>query len=272
MVEAEEEYTEQMEILVSCFLRPFKMAASSKKPPCNHEDVNSIFLNSETVLFLHQIFLKGLTSRMESWPTLVLGEHSRARVSANIDVARYCCTGKFFSLLFSRRSLRHAITDAVDLSGIRSQSPLQPASIDRVQAVITVIRSPPDAPREQIGLSRSISRRFSHFSYAPGNTISFFIILSGRLQFSTVLAWEPNNFATSYWREFSDTFLPALLPQVLFFYAAGIVMIYCFFRFQDTSSLCTTCSPTPHTITWNGRVCRTRDSSSRIFRDRCTMR
>jgi hypothetical protein len=62
-----------MEILVSCFLRPFKMAASSKKPPCSHEDVNSIFLNSETVLFLHQIFLKGLTSRMECWPTLVLG-------------------------------------------------------------------------------------------------------------------------------------------------------------------------------------------------------
>ncbi|CAH2049615.1 unnamed protein product, partial [Iphiclides podalirius] len=74
MVEAEEEYLEQMEILVTCFLRPFKMAASSKKPPCTHEDVNSIFLNSETVLFLHQIFFKGLTSRMESWPTLVLGE------------------------------------------------------------------------------------------------------------------------------------------------------------------------------------------------------
>lgn len=73
MVETEEEYTEQMEILVSCFLRPFKMAASSKKPPCSHEDVNSIFLNSETVLFLHQIFLKGLISRMENWPTLVLG-------------------------------------------------------------------------------------------------------------------------------------------------------------------------------------------------------
>ncbi|XP_014483394.1 PREDICTED: ras-specific guanine nucleotide-releasing factor 2-like isoform X4 [Dinoponera quadriceps] len=74
MVEAEVEYTEQMEVLVICFLRPFKMAASSKKPPCSHEDVNSIFLNSETVLFLHQIFLKGLTSRMESWPTLVLGD------------------------------------------------------------------------------------------------------------------------------------------------------------------------------------------------------
>ncbi|XP_045481694.1 ras-specific guanine nucleotide-releasing factor 1-like isoform X2 [Harmonia axyridis] len=74
MVEAEEEYMEQMEVLVACFLRPFKMAASSKKPPCLHEDVNSIFLNSETVLFLHQIFLKGLTSRLESWPTLVLGD------------------------------------------------------------------------------------------------------------------------------------------------------------------------------------------------------
>lgn len=74
MVEAEEEYMEQLEVLVTCFLRPFKMAASSKKPPCSHEDVNSIFLNSETVLFLHQIFLKGLTSRLESWPTLVLGD------------------------------------------------------------------------------------------------------------------------------------------------------------------------------------------------------
>lgn len=74
MVESEEEYMEQLEVLVSCFLRPFKMAASSKRPPLSHEDVNSIFLNSETVLFLHQIFLKGLTSRLESWPTLVLGD------------------------------------------------------------------------------------------------------------------------------------------------------------------------------------------------------
>ena len=73
MVEAEEEYVDQLEVLVSCFLRPFKMAASSKNPPCSHEDINSIFLNAETVLFLHQIFLKGLTARMESWPTLVLG-------------------------------------------------------------------------------------------------------------------------------------------------------------------------------------------------------
>jgi hypothetical protein len=73
MVEAEEEYMEQLQLLISCFLRPFKMAASSQKPPCTHDEVNSIFLNSETIMFLHQIFLKGLTARMESWPTLVLG-------------------------------------------------------------------------------------------------------------------------------------------------------------------------------------------------------
>lgn len=74
MVEAEEEYLEQLQLTVSCFLRPFKMAASSQKPPCTHDEVNSIFLNTETVMFLHQIFLKGLTARMECWPTLVLGK------------------------------------------------------------------------------------------------------------------------------------------------------------------------------------------------------
>lgn len=28
---------------------------------------------SETLLFLHQIFFKGLCARLENWPTLVLG-------------------------------------------------------------------------------------------------------------------------------------------------------------------------------------------------------
>ncbi len=79
MVEAEEEYVDQLETLITTFARPFKMAASSKSPPCTHEDLNSIFLNAETVLFLHQIFLKGLTARMESWPTLVLGTSLGAR-------------------------------------------------------------------------------------------------------------------------------------------------------------------------------------------------
>ena len=33
-----------------------------------------LFGYSETLLFLHQIFLKGLCARLENWPTLVLGE------------------------------------------------------------------------------------------------------------------------------------------------------------------------------------------------------
>lgn len=74
MVECEEEYVEQLSTLISAFLRPIKMAASSQRPPLDHDELNSIFLNSETLLFLHQIFLKGLSARMDSWPTLVLGD------------------------------------------------------------------------------------------------------------------------------------------------------------------------------------------------------
>ncbi|ELK11484.1 Ras-specific guanine nucleotide-releasing factor 2 [Pteropus alecto] len=46
MVEAESEYVHQLYILVNGFLRPLRMAASSKKPPISHDDVSSIFLNS----------------------------------------------------------------------------------------------------------------------------------------------------------------------------------------------------------------------------------
>ncbi|NWJ03925.1 RGRF1 factor, partial [Crypturellus undulatus] len=74
MLEAEAEYVQQLHILVNNFLRPLRMAASSKKPPITHDDVSSIFLNSETIMFLHQIFYQGLKARISSWPTLVLGE------------------------------------------------------------------------------------------------------------------------------------------------------------------------------------------------------
>lgn len=74
MVEAEEEYVGQLTLLASSFLRPFKMAASSSRPALSHDELNSIFLNAETLLFLHQIFLKGLMARMDSWPTLVLAD------------------------------------------------------------------------------------------------------------------------------------------------------------------------------------------------------
>ena len=45
MLEAEAEYVQQLHILVSNFVRPLRMAASSKKPPITHDDVSSIFLN-----------------------------------------------------------------------------------------------------------------------------------------------------------------------------------------------------------------------------------
>uniref|UniRef100_A0A6I8QAI8 Ras protein specific guanine nucleotide releasing factor 2 n=1 Tax=Xenopus tropicalis TaxID=8364 RepID=A0A6I8QAI8_XENTR len=74
MVEAEAEYVHQLYILVNCFLRPLRMAASSKKPPISHDDVSSIFLNSETIMFLHEIFHQGLKARINNWPTLILAD------------------------------------------------------------------------------------------------------------------------------------------------------------------------------------------------------
>ncbi|XP_034727738.1 ras-specific guanine nucleotide-releasing factor 2 isoform X1 [Etheostoma cragini] len=74
MVEAETEYVHQLYILVNFFLRPLRMAASSKKPPISHDEVSSIFLNSETIMFLHEIFHQGLKARIANWPTLVLAD------------------------------------------------------------------------------------------------------------------------------------------------------------------------------------------------------
>ncbi|CAF0742957.1 unnamed protein product [Rotaria sp. Silwood1] len=74
LVESEREYVHQLEILVANYVRPFRMAASSKKPPITHEDANSIFLNSEIILFLHQIFYKGLSKKLEQWPTFYTGD------------------------------------------------------------------------------------------------------------------------------------------------------------------------------------------------------
>uniref|UniRef100_UPI0037E8D920 ras-specific guanine nucleotide-releasing factor 2 n=1 Tax=Semicossyphus pulcher TaxID=241346 RepID=UPI0037E8D920 len=74
MVEAETEYVHQLSILVNCFLRPLRMAASSKKPPISHDNVSTIFLNSETIMFLHEIFHQGLKARIANWPTLVLAD------------------------------------------------------------------------------------------------------------------------------------------------------------------------------------------------------
>ncbi|KAJ3605148.1 hypothetical protein NHX12_027198 [Muraenolepis orangiensis] len=59
MVEVETEYVHQLSVLVNCFLRPLRMAASSK---------------NETIMFLHDIFHQGLNARIANWPTLVLAD------------------------------------------------------------------------------------------------------------------------------------------------------------------------------------------------------
>uniref|UniRef100_A0A4W3KEK8 Ras protein specific guanine nucleotide releasing factor 1 n=1 Tax=Callorhinchus milii TaxID=7868 RepID=A0A4W3KEK8_CALMI len=111
MLEAEAEYVQQLHILVNCFLRPLRMAASSKKPPINHDDVSSIFLNSETIMFLHQIFYQGLKARVASWPTLVLG-----KVRQNVSLLSLCGVAAFpvVELLL----LRAACLDCVSLAQI----------------------------------------------------------------------------------------------------------------------------------------------------------
>ncbi|KAI3386284.1 hypothetical protein SNEBB_007626 [Seison nebaliae] len=74
MLSNEEKYVGTLEVVILYILRPLRIAASSRNPPLSHEEINSIFLNIEHLLFLHQIFFKGLLVRMENWPKLILGD------------------------------------------------------------------------------------------------------------------------------------------------------------------------------------------------------
>lgn len=69
MLEAEAEYVQQLHILVNNFLRPLRMAASSKKPPITHDDVSSIFLNRWLMVGL--ILMGGVGSAQWEMPTVV---------------------------------------------------------------------------------------------------------------------------------------------------------------------------------------------------------
>ena len=134
MLEDEKENVGQLEILVARFYRPFKMAASSKKPPCSHEDVSSIFLNSETILFLHQIFYKGLQARMNSWPTLVLGMGARAcSIVGRLTADNVICNCNHVLGSLCRRLVWRPPAHAQHLPGVCSQPPLQFADSYRVQ-------------------------------------------------------------------------------------------------------------------------------------------
>lgn len=67
----------------------------------------------------------------------------------------------------SRGPVRHAVTNAQHLSGVRTQPPLQPAGSDGVQAVRPVRRLAGEA-REQTGLSGAQPGDLPHLPHAPG--------------------------------------------------------------------------------------------------------
>lgn len=85
MVEQEEEYVKHLSALVTLFLRPFRMAASSKKPPIMHEDVNSIFLNRSVVF-------QRLHSFIVNWFLLLKAQVSQSFLKLRIrDVGNWLC-------------------------------------------------------------------------------------------------------------------------------------------------------------------------------------
>lgn len=55
----------------------------------------TFFGNSETLLFLHQIFLKGLCARLENWPTLVLGQYLLVQFSVILSVSILIAASEF---------------------------------------------------------------------------------------------------------------------------------------------------------------------------------
>lgn len=66
-----------------------------------------LFGYSETLLFLHQIFLKGLCARLENWPTLVLGE---LLFFAFYTLLIVCCLSIEFAILnmkFEKNITKH---------------------------------------------------------------------------------------------------------------------------------------------------------------------
>jgi len=75
-VASEEDYVSQLTVLNEEFRQQCEIAACSRKPPITLEQTNAIFRNSDELLLFHQLFLRGLHSRIEKWPVVVLGKSS----------------------------------------------------------------------------------------------------------------------------------------------------------------------------------------------------
>ena len=111
LVESERDYVHQLEILVANYVRPFRMGKLQRSIVCRNETICSTSCSgqfeeathhsrrsqfdlsqqvrrsirsassllfssflSEIILFLHQIFYKGLSKKLENWPTFYTGK------------------------------------------------------------------------------------------------------------------------------------------------------------------------------------------------------
>lgn len=72
-VAAEEDYVSQLNILHEEYQQQCEIAAYSRRPVVTLEQCHTIFRNSEQLLVFHQLFLRGLHSRLEKWPVVTFG-------------------------------------------------------------------------------------------------------------------------------------------------------------------------------------------------------
>uniref|UniRef100_A0A8C3KZ50 Ras protein specific guanine nucleotide releasing factor 2 n=1 Tax=Chrysolophus pictus TaxID=9089 RepID=A0A8C3KZ50_CHRPC len=83
MVEAESEYVHQLYVLVNCFLRPLRMAASSKKPPISHDDVSILFILSVFVVMKFSDLFDILLPMLNIYQEFVRNHQYSLQVLAN---------------------------------------------------------------------------------------------------------------------------------------------------------------------------------------------
>lgn len=73
-IATEEDYLQQMNVLTSTFLTPMKKVAYFHNAAITTDELKKIFCNSESILVLHQVFMKGMEVRMKNWPAIQIDD------------------------------------------------------------------------------------------------------------------------------------------------------------------------------------------------------
>jgi hypothetical protein len=73
-IASEEDYMSQLMILKEEFHQQCLMAANSRSAPLSLDQCHQIFRNSDELVLLHQLFLRGLHHRIDQWPVVMLGD------------------------------------------------------------------------------------------------------------------------------------------------------------------------------------------------------